>query len=580
MAVPYALKITDLNQAFTNSVLSILLFAGCWLMLRHASRLLDRRLAVVSAVFGLIFAGMLIIGRNVFLFGNGRLANYTTYVKILFLLPLMAAAVACFIHYVEKWTRRAERSPLEGGTERVLSRIRKKPLIVWGILLISWVPALLAAFPGIYAYDAIYQVNYVMKGFLSVHHPVLHTLWLGGSIKLGQMLFNSNEIGLLLYTVTQMLAFAATMTYILRWLYRHCSAFLTLCAGILFVLVPYNALFAISATKDVMYASLFTIVVMRTYDIVTRPQEFFGHIRAQITYVLWAFGMFSMRHNGFYVFVCMLPFLLIICRKYWKQTVAVGAAAISVWLLFTGPGYKLLHVLDDDITLRESMCVPAQQLARSALNNADELSEEELDLIREYFPRYEHYNPRTADDVKNTTNTEKIEEDPLAFIRLWIKVGLKCPVSYADAWLAMSLGNWYPDQDYPLPNAFHPYMPFDNYTSTGGYGTDFVWVERTSYLPLAEKFYRAIAEKTIHEKFPVISMLFSPGMAFWVLLLTIAACIYRKKTRMIAPLCLIVVACLNVLFGPVVIMRYSYPLILCVPVLLLMCTGEKAARLQ
>lgn len=118
-------------------------------------------------------------------------------------------------------------------------------------------------------------------------------------------------------------------------------------------------------------------------------------------------------------------------------------------------------------------------------------------------------------------------------------------------------------------------MPFDNYTSQDGYGTDYAWVERTSYLPLAEKFYRSIADKTIQEKYPVISMLFSPGMAFWVLLLTIATCIYRKKSKMLLPLSLVAVHCINVLLGPVVIMRYSYPLILCVPVLLLICAGEK-----
>ena len=50
--------------------------------------------------------------------------------------------------------------------------------ILWGILLLAWLPAYLALFPGTFGYDVPEQMQQFFGEMpLTAHHPVLHT-WL------------------------------------------------------------------------------------------------------------------------------------------------------------------------------------------------------------------------------------------------------------------------------------------------------------------------------------------------------------------------------------------------------------------
>lgn len=57
---------------------------------------------------------------------------------------------------------------------------------------------LLITFPGSFAYDVPYQLRQVVTGQYSTHHPLLHTLLLGGLLQLGRYLGDIN-IGAALY---------------------------------------------------------------------------------------------------------------------------------------------------------------------------------------------------------------------------------------------------------------------------------------------------------------------------------------------------------------------------------------------
>ena len=78
----------------------------------------------------------------------------------------------------------------------------KKPFLKFFLILfLFYLPFLLLSFPGNLCYDVIGQIEQVLAGSYSAHHPLLHTLIVGGFVKLGQRLFSSAETGLFLYVL-------------------------------------------------------------------------------------------------------------------------------------------------------------------------------------------------------------------------------------------------------------------------------------------------------------------------------------------------------------------------------------------
>ena len=75
----------------------------------------------------------------------------------------------------------------------VLSAFFSKQLYVFGILMLCYLPALLAYFPAVYSYDANVQLEQWISGIYNKQHPLLHTLFLGMGFSIDQKL---SSIGL------------------------------------------------------------------------------------------------------------------------------------------------------------------------------------------------------------------------------------------------------------------------------------------------------------------------------------------------------------------------------------------------
>ena len=76
----------------------------------------------------------------------------------------------------------------------------------------AYLPFLLLAFPGNLCWDAIGQIEQVIGDApYSAHHPLFHTLIMGGLVKAGEALFHSPEIGLFTYMLLQDAALAAAL---------------------------------------------------------------------------------------------------------------------------------------------------------------------------------------------------------------------------------------------------------------------------------------------------------------------------------------------------------------------------------
>ncbi|WP_143160655.1 DUF6020 family protein [Hespellia stercorisuis] len=506
-----------------------------------------------------------------------------TYIAIVELTPVLAAGIANLIYWWGYGTERMKQSWIEEKCRRFTTGSRKSFIMLWGFTFLCWIPGLLATFPGIYGYDAIYQVRWFQRGLMSSHHPILHTYFLGACITIGERYLGSYELGMLLYSLIQMAAMSFAFAYIGKFVCKKLPNVVAVTVFICGALLPHNVLMSFSATKDALFAGLFAILVIECYKVVENMESFFGSKWRQIYFVGLIFLMCAFRNNGYYALLCMLPIFVFICRKYWKRALLISVACICLWNLYTGPVYNMLGV--EKGRTAEALSVPIQQLARAMRDEQKNLSKDEIQEIEEYLPTWDCYQARISDSVKNTFNEELFDKNKLEFIRLWVDVGLKCPRTYLDAFASLNLGYWYPDMIYRDPGAWHPYMEYNNFdkatADVGEYDPDeYVFVERTSYLPALSKFYSTFAYQTIAQYVPVISMLFNPGFSFWVIVFAIALCVYRKYYRMAVPLSILVGLWMTLILSPVVLMRYAYPMMISMPVVLCMCCRASGAAVS
>ena len=66
-------------------------------------------------------------------------------------------------------------------------RLKIKRRWIWVGIFLAWLPVWLALYPGAFAYDAEFAYEQIRTGALTSHHPVLHTLILGNTVRLGNL---------------------------------------------------------------------------------------------------------------------------------------------------------------------------------------------------------------------------------------------------------------------------------------------------------------------------------------------------------------------------------------------------------
>lgn len=506
----------------------------------------------------------MIIGANIIKEESTKINEASTWIKLFFLFPLMACIFIVFFVVLEKIRNNSEKKHIDFLNEK------KCFLICWMGNFLIWVPSWLSAYPGIYGYDSIYQIKYFVDGNVYTHHPIIHTYLLGFFIiKLGRDFFGSLEVGMMLYSIFQMLCmsaiFSVVYTYYIR---KRIQSRWRLLILAWFAFYPVNAILSFSSTKDVLYAGIFMLCMMMV-AMVLEQEEILAQRKFCTLFVLSWFGEMIFRNQGKYVFALGIMFLLLAVKKYRKRLFMLTVVIFVILGVYDGPITSAVAYRSGD-TFNEMMSVPCVQLSRAMINT--DLNEDERSLIEEYIPHYKNYEvfQANADGMKNTFNRTKFKENPCEFIKLWVKVGIEHPVTYIDAFARITIGFWYPDMNYRDENAAHPYW---EWLSTGqndptrfeGYilldrkpMKLFEWLSKLNYSLTYENWYQRI---------PVISMIFSSGLAIWCIFFYMLYMIYYKKYKQLVLIAFPLALWLTLLLGPVVLYRYIYPIVLTIPVM-------------
>ena len=542
------------------SVFAVLWFAVFAVMFWAALISITFRDLVICGVFGGIFAAFTSAGAAFTALGSLPLDKPYLYINILALTLVMAALLRILFiiaPYVKKWLYKADKTKLLAG------RLEKPGtglyFIFFRIIVVLWIPAFLALFPGYMCYDSTWQLSQILlEGQMDAHYPVAHTLFLTLCFNIGNSVFGSNEAGLLIYGILQALIFAGVLAYLGVFLCRYRIPKLIIILSVAFLaLNPIIQIFAFATTKDVLFSAFLLLLVMFTIDLISDPDKFAGSPWLMIRYAVTAILMALMRNQGIYLLIIAAPFLIWVGRKHFVKIGATLVAAILLLLVFFGPVSDALGIIPSKS--QEMLSVPIQQIARVINTEPDSITQEQKETISRYIPEsvWNSYVPEISDPVKDNFNNEAFAEDPAGFIKIWLEIGLEHPGIYADAFAYLTDAYWYPSvettHNWSVLDSFHtiPEIP----------------VEQHSLFPAYYDYLMKVGQDSFGN-IPVLSSLVSIYMPVWAVILCIAVIFRQRKFSLLIPLAMLAVFIGSLLLGPVACIRYIFPLLVMCPLLL------------
>lgn len=232
-----------------------------------------------------------------------------------------------------------------------------------------------------------------------------------------------------------------------------------------------------------------------------------------------------------------------------------AVCAVALCLLVNAGLKTALHA--DASEKQEILTVPIQQLARTYKYTPEVFDEEDTKTLHEILPEeaLRMYNARLSDPVKWRFENVTFQKDKSKYAWLWIKIGLRKPLSYLNAWWMTSYGFWYPDA---VVNVYQGNSVFTfTYKDSSYFGYE---VEepgaRESKMPWLDEIYRRLSLEIWKEKVPVLSMLFSMGGMFWLYAFCFVYFLYKRKYQMLLPFYMIFAVWLTVILGPTYLPRY------------------------
>lgn len=549
---------------------------------RSDKKRIELRSQLIAAVFSFCFSTAILFGMRLDSVENVDVKDVTLWLHLIMLSIIFTGMVRLIWLLLDMLHGRGE--SLIGRIANKITRVlaiadTQADLAAFLFLLLCWLPVFLAVYPGFFVYDAQDEYIQVAARNFSTHHPLVHVLLLGGMVCGVHKLTDSYNLGIACYTVFQMAVAAGVFTFLFSYLRKRKVCRTLRLAGLVWLGVfPTVVMFTLCSAKDALFTLALLLLLICLLELGGDGEAFFRSKGWRLLYVLSGMAMMLLRNNGFYAFLVMIPILLFLKKGRRGQLLLLSVCAAAGCLLVNG-GLKLaLHA--DDSEYQELLTVPIQQLARTYKYAPQAFTEAELETLYEVLDEeaLSLYTPRLSDPVKYRFNNEAFAKDKGRYASLWLRVGMRKPLIYLNAWWMTSYGFWYPDTVINVygGNTVFTFTYKDN--SYFGYEVEQPGV-RESRIPWLNEVYRRLSLEVWKEKIPVISWLFSPGAMFWFYAFLFAWLLNNRRYDILYPFLPIFLVWLTVLLGPTYLPRYVLFLWYALPLFLGMAQmGAQAKR--
>ena len=577
------------GTAFSNSILSVGIFAVLAFILYHTfedmAKLNDHKAKIKRFSFAyataFLFAVSLVFGYQLKVTGMTE-CGFKGKGLMVIRSFLLAFSILPFSNILFKWAeflRTAEKT----YTSKLWNS-KKLFFISWGITFLCLIPVFLAYYPAIMSYDFHRQSCEALQGFawFNSYQPLAHTWLIWVAFQIGHAV-NSLEIGMACYSIFQMLLYSVACGYSCNVIYRLTKRKWPVILLIAFYgLFPYNSVLALSVTKDIPFSALFLVFVCL---FVERTFLTFGK-KQNIIDVLWVLEgiiMMLFRNNALYAVAVFAVVFLIMNKKEQRIRILVMCLCLVIGGKGALEGMQVVIGTELGGSPVEMFNVPIQQFARVGYYHGDTLDEETYSLLDKYMPSeyWDAYNPPLADTIKlsfsKPFNTNWYGHYPDTF-KAWFQIGLKYPNEYIDAFLILTSGYWFIDD-----------VSFAEVLGSGLEGrmgalythnstvSDLLpeGIAHESKLPWLEYILENIISANCFYNWPIVSCLFKPAFYCWALLLTTILCLYNRSKKKLLMTLLPLIYIATMFLGPVVLVRYVWPIMLTLPVMIAVLVTEE-----
>lgn len=546
-----------------NSIIPIFLLTFLIIGVRYVENIKDKRLNIITTLIGIILAVFEVIGQainqnldltNLYIAKTNIVITISMIISYAFIIKIiLTVAFKKFENFKEKGT--------------IVKKMKNKNniiwlLIPWIIILLAWIPYLLTYFPGNITPDSVAQLDQAagISQWYN-HHPFFHTILITIAIKMGLLINNNYNTGVAIYSIIQMIALSGTFAFSIYYMNRKkVNKIYCIILTIIYAIYPVNALYSITMWKDIPFAISMLILTIFLTEFATNKDNLFKSKLRMILFIVSLILVILFRNNGIYVVLLALPFLFIFGKKYWKKICIIVLVVLAFFMIYKYGIFKIVGVKEGSI--KEALSIPLQQFARIARDRDNELTLEEKEGIYKFLPVEnigEFYNPKISDQVKNRFDDKAFKENKLEFVRLYIHFAIKYPIDTIEAFASNSYGYYYPE-------AIHWVVAREVYE------TDCEAEKQLELKGTPIKDIKLIrnANSIIDRRdIPVISMIFSIGFTFWMIIISFAYTIYTKRYYLIVIYIPILLLWLTTLASPVYgEYRYVYSLFTCLGIII------------
>lgn len=565
VAAPYLLPENPDSAVFRSGALGLVLLAACCHPVYQALRRVSLRTLLCGAGFGLLLGGALSLGAELRFYG-GLLPGMGSMIRRL-AVPVLAAplfgTLAAYGMHAMQQTASAKKT------------FRLPFLAYMAILLACWLPLLIAYYPGMLNYDFHTEYSQYLAGQWDNRHPLLYIALCYGVFAAGDAL-GQPELAVFTATLLRMAALAAALAYACVFAQRRSAprwALLGMTAC--YALLPIFSVMSVSAAKDTPFAAAVLTLSLLGWEALENPGAFLASRKKQAAFALCVLFTWHMRKNGVAA-LALLPLLIAGAKgSRLKMTKLCAFSAALAALLAAGLN-AALHPVDQPSF--QTYSLPAQQLARAY--NLGSMTEDEREELRGWYIDSDwglQHLPHLADAAKGSLDPEKLAQDGGAFMDLWARVGKKNMRVYAEAFLLLNIGSWYPD-DQTHANIYRPYGLDKGYLQTDEYDLSEHGIGKHNLLPIVRNLYERICRRNVYQKYPVVAQLLCTATPLWVILFCVFALIAQKRGRLALAATGMLALWLSYLLGPCTLARYMLPLFCLAPGMLTLsfCAHQNA----
>ena len=556
-AASYLIPENPDSEVFRTGTLGTMLMLFCYFPVQQTLQKARARTLIPCMVLGWLFAAALSVGSELLVY-EGLLPGMGSMLRRIAVpfmaAPLFGALCARLMLAIENYR------PLSGRILRIS---------MWGYMLIfiaCWTPLLLAFYPGMLNYDVLVEYGQFLGGW-NDRHPMLYLVFTYFFYRLG-ILFGQETLSMLAVSILRMVTFAAALAYACHFLQRRrISAWILALMTAAFAFLPIYSVMSVSTAKDTPFAAALLVLSLLCWDALEDPQAFFASRRRRISFIVMIVLTWHMRKNGVAA-LALLPAVIIALRGYRLQMLRLSAiGVIASMLLAVGMDVILKPTAQPSFQLYS---LPAQQLVR-AYNLGDLSPEDKAEIENWYLDEYDfRVLPHLADGAKGYLKDDYLKDHSDEFMALWARIGRQCPHIYAEAFLMLNQGLWYPD-DLSHARIYQDthWIPM-GYLQTNYYDLSANKIYSSSLLPGLAELVEKICAQNSYQKYPLISILFCTATPLWITLFCCAMLIAGRKTRYTSVAVGVLALTISYLFGPCTLPRYVLPTFCLAPVFLIL----------